>query len=218
MSNDVMISFNKKASQVAAGVDILMEKTQDWQIIKQFLCNRINDFELLPRQVKKLERYQYIYNQLVNGRYTDQEVVHQVEKFFRISIQQAYEDMHSAREIFLSVVNINKRFELQLQLQINRRMLNKAEELRDLNAYAALEKNRALLLKELPEEEENTADLFEGHTIEAVFDPRLLGAPDVDMNAVLAAVNAKRNKKIKIDMFEDIPHEDVKNEEAAPLQ
>ena len=65
------------------------------------------------------------------------------------------------------------------------------------------------MLKELPDEEENPAELFEGHQIEAVFDPTLLGAPAVDMKEVLKAINEKRDKKIQIDMFEELSYEIV---------
>lgn len=219
MKEDVTKALVKRAEQVQKSAELLMAKTCDWQVIKQYLSNRLEEIELSPEQQKKLERYQYIYNQLVSGKYTDQEVVNQVTKIYSVKISQAYEDISCTREIFNAVININKQFELKLQLQINRNMLRKAEELSDLKAYAQLEKNRALLLKQLPEVEDNPAELFEGHTIEAVFDPRLLGAPDIDMKEVLKAVNEKRGKKINIDMFDDLPYEEMNDDnEATPLQ
>lgn len=209
MKTDVTRALVKKAEQVQAATEVLIAKTRDWQTIKAYLSNRLVDFELTPDQTLKLQRYQYIYNQLVSGKYTDGEIVNQVIKIYHIKISQAYEDMTAARELFNSVLNINKQFEVKMQLQINRSMLRKAEEIGDLKAYAALEKNRHKLLELLPEEEENPAEMFEGHIIEAVFDPRLLGAPDVDMKAVLEAINEKRGKKIHIDMFEETTFEEV---------
>lgn len=211
MKEDVIRALTKKADAIEKGTNLLLEKTRDWQVIKAYLNNRLVDLELTDIQQKKLERYQFVYNQLVSGKYTDQEVISQLtnKSMYGVSLSQAYEDMSSSREIFASVVNINKRFEINLQLQINRNMQRKAEELGDFKALAALEKNRALLLKLLPDEEENPAEFFEGHIFEAVFDPRLLGAPDIDMKEVLKAVNEKRNKKINIDLFDDIPFEDV---------
>jgi RNase P subunit RPR2 len=209
MMTDVNKALMKKAEQIAYGTELLMAKTRDWQVIKAYLSNRLAEFELTEEQQKKLKRYQFIYDQLSSGKYTDPEVVNQVIKLHGVNQAQAYEDMSCTREIFNSVININKRFEVNLQLQINRNMMRKCEELGDMKAAAALEKNRALLLKLLPDEEDNPAELFQGHIIDAVFDPRLLGAPDVDMNEVLRVVNEKRDKKIKIDMFEELLYEDV---------
>lgn len=220
MSGNVSDALMKRVQQVHASTEMLLEKTQDWQMIKAYLSNRLrtDDF-LTPQQKNKLKRYEYIYNQLVSGKFTDTEVLNQVQKMFNIKQVQAYEDMSCAREIFNTVLNINREFEVKLQLQINRNLIRKAEELGDMKAAAAFEKNRALLLKLLPEVEDNPADLFESHKLEAVFDPRLLGAPDVDMKAVLEMINAKRKVKIDFEKFiVDIPHEEVDpNEETTPL-
>ncbi len=210
----------KRADAVAKAADTIAEKTNDWQVIKAFISNRLNDYPLNERQEKKLERYNHVYNQLVSGRFTDGEIIAQLmnKKMFGVSLKQAYEDVRCARELFPSMININKVFELNLELQINRNLMRKAEEIGDLKAAAAFEKNRVMLLKELPEQEDTSAELFEGHTIEAVFDPRLLGAPDVDMKELLRVINDKRKVKINIDSFAvDIPHEDLSDEETAPL-
>lgn len=209
MKDDVTNALIKRAQEVNDAAEFILAKTRDWQTIKQYLSNRINDIQLTPEQEKKLQRYQYIYNQMVSGRYTDQEVVNQVKTNYSVELTQAYEDINHTRELFNSVINVHKQFEIKLQLQINRKMLHKAAELLDMKAYAALEKNRALLIKLLPDESENPAEFFEGHTYEMTFDPSLLGAPPVDMKKVLQAINAKRNKHIKTDMFEELESEDL---------
>jgi len=209
MKEDVNKALQKIADDVSAQAEFIMNKTRDWQVIQQYLSNRINNIELTPEQQIKMERYQYIYNQLVTGRYTDQEVVNQVKKFYKIEATQAYEDMNASREVFNRVININKQFELNLQLQINRKMLNKCVEMSDMKAYAAIERNRERLIKQLPEEVENPGEFFEGHTYEMTFDPALLGAPAVDMIKVLQAINAKRNKDIKTDMFEELEFKEL---------
>jgi hypothetical protein len=209
MKEDVKHALQKRAEEVSAAADFIMGKTRDWQMIKQYLSNRTNEIVLTDEQEKKMERYQYIYNQMVTGRYTDQEVINQVKKFYKIKTTQAYEDMNGTREVFNSVININKQFEINLQLQINRKLLRKAEELGDMKACAAFEKNRALLIKQLPEENEMLGELFEGHIYEMTFDPSLLGAPPVNMKELLQKINAKRNKAIKTDMFEEIEYKDV---------
>ena len=94
-------------------------------------------------------------------------------------------------------------------------MMRKAIELNNVDGYAKLEKNRNELLKQLPDEPDNPAEMFEGHTIHVMFDPALIGAPAVDMKEVLAVLNAKRNKKIKIDMFEELKYEEVNDNPAA---
>lgn len=211
----------KKAEVVRTAAERMAERTYDWQMIRDFISNRVEDSQLTAKQEKKLERYQYIYNQMVSGKYTKNEILNQItnKKLFGISLQQAYEDLACSQELFATTININRNFEINLQLEINRNLMRKAEEMGDLKAAAQFEKNRALLLKLLPEEEDKTADLFEGHIIEAVFDPTLLGAPEIDMREVLEMINAKRKVKINIDMFAtDIPHEDINDaNEETPL-
>jgi len=82
-----------------------------------------------------------------------------------------------------------------------------------MKSAAAFQKNIIQLQRDIPDEETNPGELFEGHTIEAVFDPKLLGAPDVDMKKVMEAVNEKRKVKINFDLFEDISHEDIPNDD-----
>lgn len=210
----------KHVQRVHASTEMLLEKTQDWQMIKAYMTNRLRTEEFLTsQQKKKLERYQFIYNQLISGKYTEAEVVTMTMKNYNIKYVQALEDVSCSKEIFVTSVNVNKLFEIKLQLEINRNLQRKAEEIGDMKAVAAFEKNRAMLLKLLPESEENPADLFEGHQLEAVFDPRLLGAPDIDLKEVLRLVNEKRKVKINIDgIVTDIPYEDLTNEEKDTLQ
>lgn len=211
MKTDVATALIKKADGIQKATEALLETTRDWQTIKAYLSNRLGEaFELTETQQKKLTRYKFIYDQLSSGKYTEQEVVSQLtnKSLYALSLSQAYEDLRCSQEIFTSVISVNKEFEIKLQLQINRNLQRKAEELGDFKAAAAFEKNRALLLKLLPDQDDSPADMFEGHIFEAVFDPRLLGAPDVDMKEVLKTINEKRDKKINIDLFEDIPFED----------
>jgi hypothetical protein len=199
----------KRAEQIRSAAEILIAKTNDWQIIKQFLCNRLDEVELTEIQQKKLERYQFIYNQLVSCKYTDQDVLNMLIKTYKIKVGQAYEDMNCARELYTAVININKRFELQIELQSAKDMKRKCVEIGDFKTAGIIQKNMVAIIALLPDEEDNPADLFEGHKIEAVFDPKLLGAPDVNMKQVLDAINAKRKVAIKTDMFDNIPYEET---------
>ncbi len=209
--------INQRVKEVETACETILAKTRDWQMIQKYLSAKSGTITLTGTQKKKLEKYQFIYNQMVSQRFTNTEVVNMVVNTYRVDISQAYEDLRSTKEVFAFDVNFNKRFELHLQLENNRRMLRKAEEVSDMKAYAALEKNRALLLKLLPDEETADYPLFEGHTIEAVFDPSLLGAPKItktQMVELLSRINEKRQKKIDLNKFmQDLPDLDTVFEE-----
>lgn len=213
MKEDVKTALTKRAEEVSRQAEFILAKTRDWQMIKKYMSNRVQDTQLTNEQQKKLERYQFAYNELITGRSTDQQTVNQVKNFFKISLSQAYEDVNATKEIFSSVVNVNKLFELNLALQLNTKYKAKAEEMGDMKSLAQFEKNRKDLLKLLPDAEENGSEIFEGHTYEMVFDPSMLGAPSkIDMKELLAAINAKRGKKINLDMFPELDHEDIPND------
>ncbi len=213
--NDLLLT---KAQQVRNAAEILIDKTRDWQVIKQYMCNRVKEIKLTATQEKKKERYQYIYNQLVSGKYSDHEVITQVMKFFSIEQSQAYEDMNCSKEIYNSVININKIFELKLELQLARDYKRKCIEVGDFKSAAIFQKNIVEICKLLPYIEENPGELFEGHVIEAVFDPSLLGAPAIskkDMEDLLKRINEKRNKKIDFQKFiQDLPFVEVKENDS----
>lgn len=215
MKSDVKDALVKRSEEVSKQAEFIMAKTRDWQLIKQYMSNRVQDITLTAEQQKKMERYQFIYNEIASGKSTDQQVVNQAKNIYKISLSQAYEDLNATKEIFSTVININKQFELSQALQLNTKYKAKAEEMGDLKALAMFEKNRKDLIKLLPEVEDNSADIFEGHTYEMVFDPTLLGAPaKVDMKELLTAINAKRGKKINIDMFPELEHEDIPNDDS----
>src|SRR6185437_15077466 len=208
MKEDVKNALQKRAEEVNRQAEFILAKTRDWQVIKQFMSNRVADIELTPEQQKKMERYQFIYNELVGGKSTDQQVVNLAKNFFKVSIAQAYEDIKAAKEVFTDVIDFDKLFDLNLSLQLNTKYKAKAEEMGDLKALAMFEKNRNELRKQLPDKDDTDVDLFKGHIYEMVFDPSLLGAPTkVDMKEILTAINAKRGKAIKLDMFEELNYE-----------
>ena len=197
---------------IAAKTEQLNVHTRDWQLIKQFLQNRIADITLTKKQEEKLERYQYIYNQSVSGKYTESQIVNSCMTLYKVKLTQAYDDLKCAKEIFSSVININKQFELSLQLQINKKLMIKAESVNDFQALAAFEKNRIQLLAMVEVVEENPADLFEGHTIEAVFDPSLIGAASLDLPELMRVINEKRKIKINPNLFEHLNYTDIPND------
>ena len=207
-----------KSDQVRTGAEVLMSKTRDWQVIKQYLCNRLNDFELTYVQEQKLTRYQFIYTNLSSGKYLKHELINMVMKMFKISQRQVYDDLNCTQEIFSSVISVNKLFELQLQLEIAKDMMRKCIEISDMKNAAAIQKNIIAINALFPEEDNAPGQDFEGHTIEAVFDPRLLGSPEItDMKEVLAAINAKRKVHIKTDMFDHLAYEPIPDEKTDSL-
>lgn len=103
MKEEVSLVFQKKAEQIAYASEILVSSTRDWQTIREYMCNRLKDIELTETQKEKLNRYTFIYNQLVSGKYTDNEVLHQVMTRYEIKMVQAYEDINCTREIWLLI-------------------------------------------------------------------------------------------------------------------
>lgn len=181
-----------KQQAIISGAELLASKTSDWQIIRDYLCNRVANIKLTKKQEEKMNRYQFVYNQLSSGKYLDKEVVSQLEKNFGIEHTQAYEDLRDAKDIFNVLFNINRQFELKLTLDRNWVMLQKAEAAGDTKAYAALEKNRTKLLEMIPEEDKTLIDDFVPHTYILKFDPSLIGAPEVDMKAIMDYINQRR--------------------------
>lgn len=205
----VALVLTEHMNRVNTAADLILDSTNDWQLIKNYLANRVTDLKLNTNQKEKMLRYQFIYNQLATGRFTDKEVLEANMKQHDVGQAQSYDDLRCTREIFSSVININKKFELDLQLQVNRRMLRKAEELCDFKAYAALEKNRTQMLAMVEDIDPNDAEMFEGHTYKPVFDPSLIDADPVDMKEVLKSINDGRKVKIKTELFENLDYEEA---------
>jgi hypothetical protein len=211
----------RKAQEVATATESLMEVTQDWQLILEFMKNRIEGIKLTKKQHEKMRRYQFAYAQCSTGKFTDQEVMTLLRtEFENVGVSQAYEDMRCMREIYNVIGNINKRYEIHIQMQINRRMLIKAEEADDKIAYAMLEKNRILMMKELQVEEENPAENFKGHVYQPVFDVSLISDEQIDMKEVLRLINEKRGVKLNLSQISatDIPYESIEPTDPDLLQ
>jgi hypothetical protein len=91
---------------------------------------------LTPKLEEKIERYNYIYNLIMENR-QDQDIVKQLQSNFDVKKSQAYKDLHDCRYVHGSFLTIDKGFEVYQQLQ------------RSLLAikYAIDEKNGYLLVK-----------------------------------------------------------------------
>ena len=69
------------------------------------------------QQQEKLKRYQYIYDQLSSAKYTEGEVIEQVQRIFEgVSHSQAIQDLRCSKEIFSTTLKIHKLFEIKLQI------------------------------------------------------------------------------------------------------
>lgn len=201
----------QKAESTAAGAAMLLEKTQDWQIIQEFISNRHAELILNPRQQEKLELYQYINNQLLSGKYTAAQLVTHLTKLYKRSFAQAYEDIRISKELFAALFTINKQWENNSELEICRMTRQKCIDIGDFKNGAVWQKRINELIAMQPDEEDTPGEYFKGHQLVAVFDPRLLGgsASQVNMKELLSVLNEKRQQKINIDMFEHINYEDI---------
>lgn len=218
MSNKSNIShyLTKKASEISGLTESLMEVTQDWQIILEFMKNRIETIRLTKKQQAKMQRYQFAYAQASSGRFTDEEVRNLLRAEYTIGHSQAYEDMRCMREIYTVVENPNKRYELMMMLHVNKKLMIKCEEKGELLTVALLEKNRIKILEQLVVEDENPAEDFKGHTYQPLFEPGLISDEVVDMKEVMKIINEKRNVKLDISKISatDIPYEDLDNQDS----
>lgn len=196
--------YANAASQITHGVETLLNSTSDWQTIREYICNRLPKEQLTEIQKKKLERYTYIYNQTMTGKYSKTEIISQITSMYGVDLSLAYEDYNCMQELFGTYIHINKLFEIKMEIEAAKRLKRKAEAAMDFKGAAAIQKNLIALYALIPDEEQSLAELFKGHTIEAIYDPRLLGAPDVNMTELLKTINAKRKVKINVDKFEQI--------------
>lgn len=195
-----------KQESISRAADIAASITSDWQLIKQYMYNRANFDDLTPVQRKKLERFNFIYSHLVTGKYTREEVQQALCKQYKIQLCQAREDFRCVYEIFPQVNRIDRIFEMQIELEKARTLTRKAEEANDFKSAANFQRNVIKILELIPEKEPEIEN-FEGHTIEAVFNPKLLGAPDIskeDLKSLLDSINSKRAVKINTDLFEEL--------------
>lgn len=164
-----------KTQQVMASAELLASETNDWQTIQAYMTRRLHDIQLTEVQQAKLARYEFIYNQLVSGKYTESEVCEMVQDVYKRSYQQALQDIRDSKEIFSSSVNINKQFEIRAQLEINRMLTRMAQAAGDFRAAAQFEKNRTKLISMQPEADDTAAEDFTPHVNVFTFDPTILG-------------------------------------------
>lgn len=181
MKHNVKVALEARQKQIALAAEALAAEVNDWQTIQAYISRRARDTELTPIQEEKLKRYQFVYNQLVSGKYKEMEVVEQLEENWGVDWPQALRDLRDAKELFTTTLNVNKLFEIKAQLERNLVELQKASAQANGKTYAQLEKNRHKLLSMLPEDETSLADEFVARTNVLQYDPALLNVtPDND--------------------------------------
>jgi len=186
--------LRNREEQIRRSTELLAQEVADWQTIQNYLTRRIAEIQLTETQQLKLQRYQFIYNQLVTGRYTDAEVCEMVMDVYAIQQTQALSDIRDAQELFNTAYSVNKLFEIKLQLSLNRAMLDKCDRTNNFKGYAALEKNRTKLLELLPDDDTSDADSFKGHENIIVMDTDALGIEPVPVEE-LAKLQAELQQK-----------------------
>lgn len=216
MKTDVTTHLMKKSAAISQGAELLASSINDWQMIRQFLTNRVAELELTPTQREKLQRYNFIYDQLASGNYIDAQVVHLVAEKYGVTTRQAYEDIICSKEVYTHVLNFNKAFEIRLQLNLNRKLLTRAMDAGRFDEYAMLERNRVRLIALLPDIEEGS-NWFEPHENVIEFNPELIGAPAVDTDEVLKYIEEKRKAKLKTALFEEAEVIDPHGNQSPPL-
>lgn len=205
----------KKSLEIAAATESMVEVTQDWQQILEFMKNRIDDVKLTKKQREKMKRYSFAFHQASSGKFTDNEVRNLLCSEFSISKSQAFEDMRCMREIYISVENPNKRFELMIALQVNKRMMIKCEEMGEMLIWAMLEKNRIKLIDQLQVEEENPAADFKGQIIQPQFAPSMISDEVIDWKEITKMINEKRYAPLALSkLITEIPYEDLDDKDS----
>jgi len=194
-----------KMEQITAGANLLWSYKNNCDDVEKYVAKRISEISFSEEQQAKIDRCGFIINQAYGGKYSKGELINMVQKMYKVSKRQALYDFKSAKQIYLSVACINKQFEIEMQLLSAKQLQQECVNKQDMETALLVQNNITSLLKMIPIESEQPGEEFESNSIEVSFNPELLGGPKIDMNEVLAVVNAKRNKKITIDMFENLP-------------
>ena len=174
----------------------ITQQTDDYQTIKAYMNARMGDISLNNRQQHKLERWQFIYNQLSTGKYTEQEVRQQLMKHFGTPENTSYTDMREAKELMSTTINLNKRFKIQVDIELLDLMKLKARESNNLDAYAKLQKVQNELYKMIPDEEEKPIDHFTPRQNIVQYNPALLGIapiPEAQMKDLVDQLKREYN-------------------------
>jgi hypothetical protein len=183
----------------------MAEQTNDWMMIRDYMNNRLGELKLTEPQKQKLRRYQFAYDQISSGKYTEMEVIAQMVEHFKIAEATAIADLKCSKEIYSTTLAIDKRFEIKMQIELLKIEQQKARDVGNLDASAKLAKCIAEFLKMVPDEMPDKDDAFTPHQNVLTFNPAILGIPAIDkseMNELLKTLANKYNFKLDTSFIE----------------
>jgi len=183
----------------------MAEQTNDWMMIRDYMNNRLGEMKLSDKQKEKLRRYQFAYDQSSSGKYTELEVISQLQEHFGVAEVTAIADLKCSKEIYTTTLAIDKRFEIKMQIELLKIEQQKARDVGNLDASAKLAKCIAEFLKMVPDEIPDRDDAFTPHKNVLTFNPSILGIPAIDkveMNDLLKTLANKFNYKIDTSFME----------------
>jgi len=183
----------------------MAEQTNDWMMIRDYMNNRLGELKLTESQKQKLRRYQFAYDQISSGKYTEMEVIAQLVEHFKIEEAMAIADLKCSKEIYSTTLAIDKRFEIKMQIELLKIEQQKARDVGNLDASAKLAKCIAEFLKMVPDEMPDKDDAFTPHQNVLTFNPAILGIPAIDkseMNELLKTLANKYNFKLDTSFIE----------------
>lgn len=182
----------------------------DFTTVRDFMRGRVANIKLNKRQEELMELYKLVYMEMCNGKLNKSTLASHLVAYKRVgSYRTAVQVIDQALEVYGRLFNIDKQIEFVIMLETNKRMMARAERAGDFKAFAALEKSRLSLLKQIERQEDDSASHFTGYTIDAVYNPRLLGVEPVDVHEVLRIVNNKRGVKIGMEWARGMEIEDA---------
>lgn len=173
-------------------MDTIGEQLDDLYQVRDYMLRRIAEHQLTPVQQKKLELYEFIYNQSLSTQWDEDELIDLVRNRANCSRPVAIQLIHESRELFTTVLSVNKQWEIKRQLMANERLLQKAETMGDFKAYAALERNRYKLLEMVQEVTRN--EEFKGHTLQITADPEVIGVKPASKSEIRQLLKELKEK------------------------
>lgn len=195
--------------ELVARMEWMAEQTNDLQTIRAYMNNRFANIQLNDNQELKLRRWQFVYDQMSSGKYTQQEIRNQLELHFKIDRSTSLADLRTAQELFSTTLNINKLFKIQMDIQLLDTMQLKAREANKLDEYAKLQKAKNELYKMLPDEVDNPTDNFEARQNIFEYNPELLGMKPVSSDKMKALIEQLKHDHGIVDIDYTIIEDDT---------
>lgn len=193
MKFDLIKKLQEHETQVNTLFDVAAQHFNDIHSIREYMQNRIEEFQLNKHQLDLLADYEFIYNQLMNTNYTEFQVVEMMMRRKNLSKSRAQAYVNESKELFNSTISINKKFSLKRELALNEKFRLRAIELGDLRSAASFSKIIAGIIQSL-EEEEHRENIFQGHIFEVKADPAILGITPPGKREIKELLNELKDK------------------------